>query len=60
MEDYKYQIRAREQASKVAEYFSYYFRLKPDSSDADYRKANQLIWEQIGRASCRERVSVLV
>ena len=45
MEDYKYQIRAREQASKVAEYFSYYFRLKPDSSDADYRKANQLIWE---------------
>jgi hypothetical protein len=45
MEEYKYQIKAREQASKVAEYFSYYFRLKPDSSEADYRKANQLAWE---------------
>ena len=45
LEDYKYEIKAREQASKVAEYFSYYFRLRPDSSEADYRKANQLAWE---------------
>ncbi len=45
LEDYKYDIRVREQASKVAEYFSYYFRLKADSSEADYRKANQLAWE---------------
>ena len=45
LEEYKYEIRAREQAVKVAEYFSYYFRLKADSSEADYRKANQLAWE---------------
>ncbi len=45
LEEYKYEIRAREQAAKVAEYFSYYFRLKSDSSEADYRKANQLAWE---------------
>ena len=32
LEDYKYEIKAREQASKVAEYFSYYFRLRPDSN----------------------------
>ena len=45
MEEYKYQIKTREQATKVAEYFSYYFRLKPDSPEVDYRKANQLAWE---------------
>ncbi|EPC4026183.1 hypothetical protein ACRZOU_001923 [Aeromonas salmonicida] len=45
MEEYKYEIKAREQASKVAEYFSYYFRLRSDSPEADYRKINQLTWE---------------
>ena len=45
MEDYKYEMRSREQASKVAEYFSYHFRLKPESSEADYRRVNQLGWE---------------
>lgn len=45
LDEYKYDIRAKEQAAKVAEYFSYYFRLKADSSEADYRKANQLAWE---------------
>lgn len=45
LEEYKYDIKAKEQAAKVAEYFSYYFRLKADSSEADYRKANQLAWE---------------
>lgn len=45
LEQYRYEVRAKEQAAKVAEYFSYYFRLKPDSSDADYRNANQLAWE---------------
>lgn len=45
MEEYKYEIKAREQASKVAEYFSYYFRLGSDKTEADYRKINQLAWE---------------
>ena len=44
-EEYKYEIRAKEQAAKIAEYFSYYFRLKADSSESDYRTANKLAWE---------------
>jgi hypothetical protein len=45
LEEYKYEIRAKEQAAKVAEYFSYFFRLKDTSSDEEYRRANQLGWE---------------
>ena len=45
LEDYRYEMKVKEQAAKVAEYFSYYFRLTPTSSEADYRRANQLNWE---------------
>jgi hypothetical protein len=45
LEEFKYQMRAKEQAAKVAEYFSYYFRLRETSSDEEYRRVNQLGWE---------------
>ena len=45
VEEYKYEIRAKEQAAKIAEYFAYYFRLKAESSESDYRTANKLAWE---------------
>lgn len=45
LEEYRYEIKTREQAAKVAEYFSYYFGLQSTSSEADYRRVNQLAWE---------------
>ena len=45
LEKFRYEIKVREQAAKVAEYFSYYSRLQSTSSESDYRRANQLGWE---------------
>ena len=39
------ELRAKQQAEKVAEYMALARSLKPDSSDADYQKANQMAWE---------------
>lgn len=45
LEDYRFDIKTREQAIKVAEYMSIARNLKESSLDEDYRKANQLAWE---------------
>ncbi|HAT73632.1 MAG: hypothetical protein US30_C0009G0027 [Candidatus Moranbacteria bacterium GW2011_GWF2_36_839] len=45
-EEYKYEIRVREQSSKIAQYLSIVEanRLSP-SDDFDFKKANELAWE---------------
>jgi hypothetical protein len=45
LEDYRFDLKAREQASKVAEYIAIARGLRTDSSELDYRRANQLAWE---------------
>lgn len=42
LEEYKYDIKVREQASKVWEYLAIARILKEDSSEEEYKKANQL------------------
>lgn len=45
LEEYKYNIEVRKQASKVSEYLALVRDLKETSSAEDYRRANQLSWE---------------
>lgn len=45
VEDYKYDIKIREQAARAAEYLALAHRLKADSLQPDYERANQLSWE---------------
>lgn len=45
IEDYKFDFKVREQATKVAEYMAIARNLKGSSPKEDYRKANQLAWE---------------
>jgi len=44
-ENLKWGFKIREQAAGVAEYLALARSLKEDSSEADYRKANQMSWE---------------
>jgi hypothetical protein len=45
LEEFRYEVKVREQAAKVAEYFSYFYHLQSTSSESYYRRANQLGWE---------------
>ena len=45
LEEFRYEIKVREQASKVAEYMEFARHLREDSKPADYQKANRLAWE---------------
>jgi hypothetical protein len=45
LEDYRFDLRSREQAAKTAEYIALARDLKTTTSDGDYRRANQLAWE---------------
>jgi hypothetical protein len=45
LENLKWELKVREQAVRVAEYLALARNLKAESSDSDYRKANQLSWE---------------
>ena len=45
LEDYRFDLKSREQAAKAAEYIALARDLKPTASEADYRRANQLAWE---------------
>jgi hypothetical protein len=45
LEDYRFDLRAREQAAKAAEYIALARNLETTSTEADYRRANQLAWE---------------
>lgn len=45
LESLKWDIKVREQAVRVAEYLALARSLKQDSTESDYRKANQLSWE---------------
>lgn len=45
LEEYKYEIEIRKQAARVSEYLALARRLKADSGDPDFEKANQLSWE---------------
>ena len=45
IEDYKFDIKVREQATRVAEYLALARRLKETSPESDYERANQLSWE---------------
>ncbi len=45
LENLKWELKVREQATRVAEYLAIARNLKEDSPDLDYRKANQLSWE---------------
>jgi hypothetical protein len=45
LEDYRFDLKSKEQAAKAAEYIALARDLKPTSSDSDYRRANQLAWE---------------
>ena len=45
LENLKWELKVREQAVRVAEYLALARALKEDSSDSEYRKANQLSWE---------------
>lgn len=42
---YDIELKAKERAEKVAEYMALARKLKVDSSDEDYLKANRLSWE---------------
>ena len=45
LEDYRFDLKAREQAAKVAEYMALAWKLRADSGEiAHYRRANQLVW----------------
>lgn len=45
LEEFRYEIKVREQAAKVAEYMEMARHLREDSSPTDYQKANKLAWE---------------
>ncbi len=45
LEEFRYEIKVREQAAKVAEYMEMARHLREDSPPADYQKANKLAWE---------------
>jgi hypothetical protein len=45
IESVRWELKAREQAAKVAEYLALAKDLKPDSPAEDYRNANRLSWE---------------
>lgn len=45
LENLKWEMKAREQAARVAEYLALVRCLKEDSPDTDYIKANQFSWE---------------
>ena len=45
LEDYRFDLKTREQAAKAAEYMALARDLKPTSTEAEYRRANQLAWE---------------
>jgi len=45
LEDYRFDLRTREQAAKAAEYIALARNLKITSTEADYCRANQLAWE---------------
>ncbi len=45
MENQKWELKTREQATRVAEYLALARDLRHDSSEGDYRKANQMSWE---------------
>lgn len=44
-EDYRYNIRVREQAARVSEYLALARSLKKESGELEYERANQLSWE---------------
>jgi len=45
LEEFRYEIKVREQAAKVAEYMEVARHLREDSPLSDYQKANRLAWE---------------
>jgi hypothetical protein len=45
IEDYKFELRAHEQAAKIAEYASIAVRLDKNDPSEKYQRANQLSWE---------------
>jgi hypothetical protein len=45
LEEFRYDLRVREQAAKVAEYMELARHLREDSPQDEYRKANKLAWE---------------
>jgi hypothetical protein len=45
LENLKWELKAREQAVRVAEYLALARSLKEDSPKSDFRKANQMSWE---------------
>ena len=45
LEEFRYELKVREQAAKVAEYMELARNLKEDSPSVDYQKANRLAWE---------------
>ena len=45
LEEYRYEIKVREQAAKVAEYMVVACQLQESSPPADYERANRLAWE---------------
>jgi hypothetical protein len=45
LEDYKYNLKVRERAEKVAEYMALQINLKENSSQNEYDRVNQLGWE---------------
>lgn len=45
LEEFRYEIRVREQAARVAEYMELARHLREDSPQADYERANRLAWE---------------
>jgi hypothetical protein len=45
LEDYRFELRSREQAAKIAEYSAIAWGLKATDSEELYRRANQLAWE---------------
>ncbi len=45
LEEFRYEIKIREQAAKVAEYMELARNLRENSPESDYQKANRLAWE---------------
>jgi hypothetical protein len=45
LEEYRYEMKVREQAAKVAEYMELARHLRQDSPSSDYQRANRLAWE---------------
>lgn len=45
LNELKWDYKVKEQAARMAEYLALARRLREDSPEADYRKANQLSWE---------------